>query len=90
MMPQYGAYAFHAGLARLHARTHAHTNEYVVFIATVVKRTRLSITLYVNFLSCYHHLLVAIVCTFLLQRGKENHPKCFSSCAACSRIIPRL
>jgi hypothetical protein len=32
MTSQYGAYALRAGLARLYARTHAHTDQYVILI----------------------------------------------------------
>jgi hypothetical protein len=33
MTSQFGAYELHAGLAKLHARTHSHTVQYVILIA---------------------------------------------------------
>ena len=54
-------YALHAGQAWLHARAHTHTpthtqrkvcNIYCVSTATIVTRTRLSVTLYVHGVSC--------------------------------------
>ena len=66
MTSQYGAYAFDAGLARLHVHARAHapgypharthrriSNTYSFSTATVVTRTRLDVTLYVHCPSCW-------------------------------------
>jgi hypothetical protein len=46
-------YALHAGQARLHARAHTYTHTYTcISTATIVTRTRLSVTLYVHCVSC--------------------------------------
>ena len=54
----YGAYALHAGKARLHACARAYTHRQICntdcfFAATIFTRTRLSVTLFVHCLSCW-------------------------------------
>ena len=62
MTSQYGAYKLHAGLARLHTRTHerAHTQKCVIFIAFPLQQ------LFANASQCYVIRTLSVFCNLIM------------------------